>query len=478
MVLNFQRGVGKLKTLKRSILTPTLLLVVIVPLVTLLLFNVAVRFYVQRSARAELQTTTQAVEKSAGVGAFSGTVENEGARLRAAIRSTKILTDMKVLIYNSGGDLVFPRGGSEYTVSTGLARRVELLLARGTPDTVRGVTYLRERYLVSTFPVTGPAGNHYTAVLVAQTGAANLMMRVMNLILLIIMLAGIAVGSLVVTRLSNRISRPLFRLCRTADRIGAGNFDSMGNDIPDIEELQMISLSINRMSARLEASDKVQKAFLQNASHELRTPLMSIQGYAEGIARGIVPDVGEAAGIIENESRRLNTLVEELLTLSRIESRASDRSAGALNLCDVITEYAQRLGGVAVKMDRHLRLSLPESPVWVLADNTLLSQAVTNIVSNCLRYAGTAVTVALLREGAFAVINVSDDGEGIPPQDIPHLFERFYKGKGGNFGLGLAIAKSAVEAMGGSVTARNGAAGAVFEIKLPEIAPADGTEIN
>jgi signal transduction histidine kinase len=139
-----------------------------------------------------------------------------------------------------------------------------------------------------------------------------------------------------------------------------------------------------------------------------------------------------------------------------------------LNLGDVLKEYGQRLGGLAAKLQKQLTLALPDAPVRVLADDTLLSQAVMNITSNCLRYAGHEANITLLQREGNAVIRISDDGDGVPEADLPHIFDRFYKGKGGNFGLGLAIAKSATEFMGGRVTAHNGAKGAVFELIFPE----------
>jgi signal transduction histidine kinase len=221
------------------------------------------------------------------------------------------------------------------------------------------------------------------------------------------------------------------------------------------------------MSAQLENSDKTQKTFLQNASHELKTPLMSIGGYAEGIAQGVLPDTKSAAQIIGAESSRLATLVDELLTLSRIENRTYSKELVRVNLSDILKEYVQRLGGLAAKQRRRLTLNLPDTAVFVAADDTLLSQSVMNVVSNCLRYAKATVGIELVCQKKSAVIRITDDGDGIAQADLPHIFERFYKGKQGSFGLGLAIAKSAVFSMGGDIRAYNSDAGAVFEIALP-----------
>ena len=109
------------------------------------------------------------------------------------------------------------------------------------------------------------------------------------------------------------------------------------------------------MSERLQAFERSQRDFLQNASYELHTPLMSIQGYAEGILNGIVPDVKRTASIIHSESRRLNALVEELLTLSRTESQTVEQKPTELNLCELLPEFVQRLGGIEVSRKKESR---------------------------------------------------------------------------------------------------------------------------
>jgi signal transduction histidine kinase len=154
---------------------------------------------------------------------------------------------------------------------------------------------------------------------------------------------------------------------------------------------------------------------------------MSIQGYAEGIAAGVVPDTAKAAEIIGGESKRLNMLVEELLTLSRIENQAYGQLMQPLNVGDILREVAQRLGGYASKVNKNLKLDISQQAVIALADETLLSQAVINIASNCLRYAKTEVKISLTADNMNAIIHISDDGSGIDSADLPHLFERFIR---------------------------------------------------
>ena len=137
-----------------------------------------------------------------------------------------------------------------------------------------------------------------------------------------------------------------------------------------------------------------------------------------------------------------------------------------INLCNILKEYHQSLEGIALKEQKKIELILPEISVFVMADDNLLSQAIINIASNCIRYAKETVQIQLSQQNDLITIKILDDGNGISEEDIPHIFERFYKGEKGNLGLGLAIAKSAIEFLGGKIVAYNAESGAVFNIEL------------
>lgn len=463
-----------MKTLKRKILTPMILLVVLVPAVTLIFFNVGLRLYVQKTNRDDLKEAMLPIETLARqeLSASSATLtesrlENAAAKLTEAVQSSK-LTGGRLLIYNGRDKLAYPKTLPDGFVTSGLAKKigVRLILANqeGRVEQIKGE---KQTYLMTSYVLSANSGNQLVIVLVSQQGATEPLFRMMNLILLSIMSVGIGIGVLVAGRISARVSNHVGQACAATEHIGQGDFSYPVWEETDIAEFRQLSQSILRMSERLQASERSQRDFLQNASHELRTPLMSIQGYAEGIRNGIVPDVKKAADIINSESLRLNALVKELLMLSRIESRTAERKPVQLNLCELLPDLVQRLGGIEVTQKKNMTLSLPQQPIVVTADEELLSCAVMNIASNGLRYAKTKIGVSLFLRERTAVIRVQDDGPGIREEDLPHLFERFYKGQGGNFGLGLAIAKSAVQSVGGEIKAFNGETGAIFEISLP-----------
>lgn len=387
--------------------------------------------------------------------------------LYRALHTSKLAVNTEMLYYSKNKELLSIRGDKDSFIDNQLMTRLATRIPSMQDKTVYTLRTSKEKYFVLSYPIANSKSP--AVVFISHADKEIYLIRFINLILISIMVIGALIAIWLASRLSARVTRPVDELCRLTEEIGSGEFPVPSRvHKDDILELYILKESIGDMSARLKGYDKAQKAFLQNASHELKTPLMSIQGYAEGVMSGVVPDVKHAAQIIHSESKRLGDLVEELLTLSRIESQTYMMEFVQLDLGNILKEYVQRLGGLAAKQEREIKLVLPDKPMVVAADDTLLSQAVINTVSNCLRYARKAVVITLNEKNNYAVIRITDDGDGIAEEDLQHIFERFYKGKGGNYGLGLAIAKSAVECMGGSIRAGNCETGAIFEIELPK----------
>lgn len=459
----------KKRTINSKIQKPFLIIMIVIPLVTLLVFNFSMRLYVNKRAAEELKNAIRATQTIAGTVLTDAAADDAAGlakvvgRLRTAVRLSSYSVDTEILLFNRNDKLLYPLSLSEHGISAALFEKIEnrILFLDNSKTVILSAE--GKKYVVSGYQV-GEQVRSFRLVFVVSMSGADSMIRMMNIILIAVMLAGIAVGIFMARHVASRIAAPVTGLCSMAEQIGKGG--SMPEPIQtEISELAELSAGIQDMAGRLDAYDRSRKDFLQNASHELRTPLMSIQGYAEGIASGVVPDVAQAARIIGEESIRLNALVEELLTLSRIENQTYSRQMQTLNAGDLLQDYIQRLGGYANKMGKEL-LVLPHEKTTLTADESLFARIVMNVASNGLRYAKKTVKISLYTHQEWAVIRIADDGPGIDPTDLPRLFERFYKGKGGNFGLGLSIAQSAAEWMGGSIRAFNAPEGAVFEIWL------------
>ncbi|MFD0860446.1 sensor histidine kinase [Roseovarius aquimarinus] len=206
-------------------------------------------------------------------------------------------------------------------------------------------------------------------------------------------------------------------------------------------------------------TDRMRREFVANVSHELRTPLTALSGFIEtlrGPARGDVAATDRFLATMQEEAARMERLVHDLLSLSRVEAQQRQRPRASIDLRGVVTGAASALSGVAEGAGADLRVDLPEEPVMVLGDGDQLHQVCLNLIENALKYGGQGghVDVALRSEaqnqalrGPAAILTVRDDGPGIDPVHIPRLTERFYRIDShrsramGGTGLGLAIVK-------------------------------------
>lgn len=456
--------------LKYKIAIPFMAVIIVIPLITMIFFNIIMHSYILKTSREDLkdaiETTNFIVKQQLIENRLSKQNQDSLAlalpKLKTVLKTSKIATRTEILVFSKQGRLIYPRGFSEDTFLYDALIEAAGNANFGNTDTLQ-INVDNKTYLV--------AGNNskqlqYKLIYVLSMENASNLIRMVNLVLFSILAAATFLGVIISILISNSISGPIRRLSETAHKIGKGEFQAV-EAASTSKEFYELSSSMNTMSQNLQLYENSQKTFLQNASHELRTPLMSIQGYSEGIAKGIFADNKQAAEIICSESRRLTNLVEQLLVLSKIENNTYKINLCKINLNDIMKDYIQRINGLALKGEKQLVLSADNQhiPVWV--DDELLAQVVVNIASNCIRYAKTKVEIEVYKDSNNAFIKIGDDGPGIAQEALPHIFDRFYKGREGNFGLGLSIAKSSVIAMKGSISASNSQAGAEFLIALP-----------
>lgn len=294
----------------------------------------------------------------------------------------------------------------------------------------------------------------------------NQLKLVINIILFLILIFSALITTIFSSRVSKKISEPFFHINQHISNISERNF---GNKIemPVYDELREFVNNINVMSEKLGIHDKAQKTFLQNVSHEFRTPLMSIQSYAEGIKYEVI-DSNSAVEVILSEIKRMTHLVEDLLYLSRLDAIEENYSYSNLNFNDLLNSCLQRMNLLAQNENINISANIFSDKIIVNGDEEKLSRAIDNILSNCIRYADRVVKLELKTiDDSRISISISDDGPGFKDSDLSNIFERFYKGKNGNFGLGLSISKNIIEKLNGKISAKNSASGALFIIELP-----------
>lgn len=233
------------------------------------------------------------------------------------------------------------------------------------------------------------------------------------------------------------------------------------------------TLYAGRALVPIRESLRRQREFAADASHELRTPLAVVRGSVEHLRRhpeASVASVGSALGDIDAEVAHLSTLVEDLLLLARADSGVAEVQRLPLDLADVT---AEALGGLSnLAADRRVRLAFDGRPTPLVGDPGRLRQLVTILVDNALRHGPTdaTVTIRVGPERGRALLSVEDEGRGIREEDLPHVFERFWRAPdapSGGTGLGLSIAAWIAERHGGTIAAEVAAKGARFVVRLP-----------
>jgi signal transduction histidine kinase len=281
-------------------------------------------------------------------------------------------------------------------------------------------------------------------------------MRTVGIMIALLVLAGVLFGG----RELRRTALPIGDMLEAAGRIADGDY-STRVDERGPREVRALARAFNAMAARLQVEDEQRRDLLADVSHELRTPITVIQGNLEGLLDGIYPaDQQHLAPILE-ETRVLSRVIDDLRTLSLADSGALKLQLESTDLGVLIEEVTTSLrlqagaSGVDLRID--VQAGLPRLDV----DPTRIREVLVNLLANALRYTPSGGEIAVRcwigeGDGKDLYVSVQDTGVGIAAQDLPHIFERFYKtDESRGTGLGLAIAKSLVAAHGGEISAES-----------------------
>ncbi len=279
-------------------------------------------------------------------------------------------------------------------------------------------------------------------------------------VLLVGSLAAAAVAMLLGWILVRRLVRPIADMMTLSERIAEGDYarrvETSGPD-----ELARLAESLNRMAAALQRIEALRRDLVANVAHELRTPLATLQGYLEALRDGVVTASPGTLASLHEEVLRLSRLVEALHPLSQFDARASKMHRATLDAAalaqQMVSAYRPEFSRRGLSLHEHCDPACPP----VEADPDLVGQALRNLLDNALRYAqpGGDVNVRTTRRGGTVQIVVENSGEEIAAEDLPHIFERFYRGEKsrsretGGAGIGLALVREIARAHGGEVGA-------------------------
>ena len=279
-------------------------------------------------------------------------------------------------------------------------------------------------------------------------------------ILLVGGLVAATVAMLLGWALATRLVRRLQQMMALAERIAEGDYgrrvESLGHD-----EIGRLADSLNRMAASLQRIEELRRDLVANVAHELRTPLTTLRGYLEALDDGVTPPSRETLGMLHEEVLRLVRLVDDLHQLSQFDARVSGLRRSTVDLRAIVGRLVAVYGPEFTRRGLSIRELFDARLPPVEADADLVAQALRNLLDNAMRYSfpGSMVMVSTRVENGAVRLAVSNTGEGIPPVDLPRIFERFYRGEKsrsratGGAGIGLAIVKEIAQAHGGEVGA-------------------------
>jgi histidine kinase len=298
-----------------------------------------------------------------------------------------------------------------------------------------------------------------------------------NEALLYAALAAIVVAVVLSLYLSRSVIAPVHAMSLAAQRIADGRYDERVQ-VTGADELAELAVRFNQMAEKLAQVESMRRRLIGDVSHELRTPLTAIKGSMEGLMDGVLPATQETYEQIHTEADRLNRLVDDLQELSRVEARAYQLDLRPVDVSAFVQTVAKRLASQVEAKRLSLDLQLAPDLPRVLVDEDRLVQVLTNLTGNALQYTpeNGRVTIAARRMDNEVAISVHDTGVGIPPEHLPHIFDRFYRADksrsrraGGGSGIGLTIARALIEAHGGRLWAESAGEGqgSTFTFTVP-----------
>ena len=464
----------KKKLLHRIFVIPSLI-VLLSLLAVFLLFQIISDQYINTLTSDALKNEMNSL------GNITFETEDNGENINDELSGTSLIVPVMHLVIDSKGKLVFPASPWYYEYEIKIAKTISDMIA-DNPDSYKDSPHKLNVndnfYLVQAKDYMGfmedgsfvpdesdkNSERYYVLFYINITPIQNFIDKVNIVLMAALALSGI--GSVFFLFLTTRrVNKDFEKLKAYLLSIGKHKKEKTTSPVSDYSEIEAVITTVDEMSEMLLESENVQKRFFQNASHELRTPLMSIQGYAEGIKYHVIPE-NEATDVILKESDKMASLINEILFLSKMET--TEPEFINVNVAELMAEVSDNFRLMAKENNINIICETKAEPV-ISADVKLLDRLLGNLVSNGIRYAKSEIKLSCEISDNNVIIKVSDNGSGIAKEDLPHIFERFYKGKGGKFGIGLSMASDIAKLHKGRLEAVSDENGTVFTITLPQI---------
>ena len=437
-------------------------------------FQSQVREYLTDTTMADMQKDAKVISELAAAYSIDGSLSSRDFLLNLDIASQ--VSDSDAVICDVRGRVILCSDALSGCEHQGLQVNEEYLATviknGGHTDTgIIGGLYKENRYVVSV-PIRSNNGKTVSGIVIVSTPTAttdtilNRISRIFLSVALIVVLFAV----LAVSAFARNHSKPLRDMAKVANAFGHGDFEGRVK-LRDgySEEMQELSLAFNNMASTLQKGEYQRQEFVANVSHELKTPMPTISGYIDGILDGTIPPERQNyyLQIVSDETKRLSRLVRSMLDISKLQDQVIPEER------KLHFDLEEAMGQVLITFEKKIldkkldvQVEMPEHPVFTMADPDAVTQVIYNLIDNAVKFCPEEGTLGLMiREGGGkAYVSVSNDGDTIPPEELPLVFDRFHKmdkSRSQNrdgWGLGLYIVKTLVDSHGEniSVTSRDG----------------------
>lgn len=448
-------------------------------------FQILVKQYLTDSTFSRLRQDAQIISDLASSYSVDGSLSSREFLLNLDIAAKVSGSD--AVICNSKGKVVLCSDALFGCNHQGLHVNEEYMkkvIANGGDQAVGVIRGLyAERRFLTALPIAGMDGGDAFGIVIVSTPDADvtqILTRISNIFLTtaacVVLLSVVAVSAF-----ARRESRPLREMAKAANAFGHGNLDARVRvDEGSSEEMEELALAFNNMASSLQKSEYQRQEFVANVSHELKTPMTTISGYVDGILDGTIPEERHVhyLRIVSDETKRLSRLVRSMLDISQLQTQQGIPDEKKIHFdleeCagQVLLTFEKKINDKHINVD----VDMPEHPVCTFANQDYVTQVVYNLLDNAVKFCPEGGNLGLeLREGGSKVyVSVSNQGDTIPPEELPLVFDRFHKldkSRSQNrdgWGLGLYIVKTIVCSHGEniSVTSRDGVTKFTFTMPL------------
>ena len=446
-------------------------------------FQLQVKDYMTESTISGLQKDAGVIANLAAAYSIDGQLSSREFLLNLDVASR--VTDADVVICDYDGFVILCSDSLSGCNHQGLQLNQGYLqkVIQNGGDTATGVIrglYTDQRYVVSA-PIVSSNATSGIVIVSTPTNATTLILNKISNIFLTAAMFVVLMAVLAVTAFARKESRPLRDMAKIANAFAHGNFEARVKVDEDCsEEMEELAYAFNNMATSLQKSEYQRQEFVANVSHELKTPMTTIAGYVDGILDGTIPPARQDyyLQIVSDETKRLSRLVRSMLDISQLQKEEGIPEEKKMHF-----DLEESMGQVLITFEKkiidkelNVDVDMPEHPVYTFANRDYVTQVIYNLLDNAVKFCPQGGTLGLKIRlgGGKAYISISNEGQTIPPEELPLVFDRFHKldkSRSQNrdgWGLGLYIVKTIVCSHGEniSVTSRDGKTEFTFTMPL------------